>query len=168
MLWRKQLAARDPDLIYFCLIHLHGREPLTYSRADLLAIRHHLNPGNGLGGTLLADADPRNPAFDADFRRFVEELFPYHPLVPIPTDDELYGDHFAGDLSDVQYSRAAGGRRGAPRLEGVKVNGEWAIIYSNIDINCALEKDAAKDLAEYTPEGAAKIFDTIFLHSIEP
>ena len=66
-------------------------------------------------------------------------MLPDHPLVPIPPDDEIYTRKVGYDLSDVQNTKAAGETVGYPELEGVKLDGHWAIIYSKYDIGCALE-----------------------------
>ena len=78
---QKDLFARDPSLVYYPLIYIHGRASLSFPKEDLDALRSHLDPG---GGTLFADAACGSAAFDASFRRFVTELLPNNPLVPIP------------------------------------------------------------------------------------
>jgi Domain of unknown function (DUF4159) len=162
---RVELPARDPNLLYYPLVHIHGEEPLSYSQQDLSALRAHLNPG---GGILLVDGDSRNPAFDRDFRWFVAELFPNRSLVPIPWNDPLYSKGMRNDLTNVQYNRAAGGGRGQLRLEGVKIDGHWAIIYSKDDISCSTEKDPPNDPPGYTRDSSSKILENIIIHSIEP
>ena len=81
----KELSPRDPSLIYYPLIYLHGRAAFSFTKEDLDALRRHLEPG---GGTLFGDSACGSPAFDAAFRRFVTELLPNNPLVPIPRDEE--------------------------------------------------------------------------------
>ncbi len=71
--------------MYYPLIYIHGRASLSFPKEDLDALRQHLEPG---GGTIFADAACGSPAFDAAFRRFVAELLPNNPLVPIPHDDD--------------------------------------------------------------------------------
>ena len=78
-------------------------------------------------------------------------------MVPIPRDDEIYTAKIHFDLSDVQYSKAAGGGKDLPQLEGVKVNGRWAVIYSKYDIGCALERHQGLDCKGYTYESAMRI-----------
>ena len=82
------------------------------------------------------------------------ELLPDNPLVAIPRDDELFTDRSGFDLSDVQYTKAAGGGKGIPRLEGVKLNGHWAVIYSPYDLGCAMERRQALDCKGYSHESA--------------
>ena len=49
----KDLSPRDPALVYYPLVYLHGRSALHFEKEDLQALAHHLEPG---GGTLFADA----------------------------------------------------------------------------------------------------------------
>jgi hypothetical protein len=162
---QKDLFARDPELIYYPLVYVHGRAALHFEQAELQALRQHLEPG---GGTLFADAACGSKAFDAAFRRFVAELLPNHPLVPIPSDDALFTVKVGFDLSGVQYTQAAGGRRDFPELEGVKLNDHWAIIYSKYDIGCALERHAGLDCKGYTHASAVQIAANVVIYSTLP
>jgi hypothetical protein len=162
---QKDLYARDPNLMYYPLIYIHGRAALSFSKEDLDALRRHIEPA---AGTIFADAACGSAAFDAAFRRFVAELLPNHPLVPIPRDDELYSTKVGADLSDVQYTKGAGGGRDYPQLEGVKINDHWSIIYSKYDIGCALERHTGIECKGYTYESAVKIAGNIVIYSTLP
>ncbi len=161
----QELYPRDPNLIHYPLIYVHGRAALSFPPEDMEALRRHLEPG---GGTLFADAACGSAPFDASFRRFVAALLPDHKLEPIPADDELYTEKVGYDLSDVQFSKAAGGTRGRPGLEGVKINGRWSIIYSPYDIGCALERQQGLDCKGYTHESAMRIAANIVLYATLP
>jgi len=161
----KELYPEDPALAHYPLVYLHGRAGFTYSDQDMEKIRRHLNPG---GGTLFADAACGSAAFDASFRTFVATLFPKHPLVPIPRDDEIYTKKMGYDLNDVQYSQAAGGGRDLPQLEGVQIDGHWAIIYSKYDLGCALERHQGFDCKGYVPESALRIATNVVFYSMLP
>ena len=162
---QKDLFPRDPNLIYYPLIYIHGRGSVSFPKEDLDALRQHVDQG---GGTLFADAACGSPAFDTSFRKFVAELLPNNRLVPIPRDDELYTTKVGFDLSDSQYTKAAGGGKDFPQLEGVKINGHWAIIYSKNDIGCALERHTGIDCKGYTYESAIKIGGNIVIYSTLP
>jgi hypothetical protein len=159
------LFPADPNLVYFSLLYLHGRGVFSFSREDLSALRRHLQPG---GGTLFADAGCGSPAFDAAFRRFVAELFPKESLVRIPHDDVFYSRMMLFDLKDCQYTKAAGGRRHYPRLEGVKVDGRWAVIYSRYGIGCALDGKHRGECKGYLPADAARITGNAVVYSVLP
>ena len=162
---QKELLPRDPNLIYYPLVYIHGRAVLTFDNEDLEALRHHLDPG---GGTLFADAACGSPTFDGSFRKFVAQLLPNNPLVPIPRIDELYGTKVAFDLSDVRYTDSAGGAHDFPQLEGIKINNHWAIIYSKYDIGCALERHTGMECKGYVHESAVKIAANIVIYATLP
>lgn len=165
VLSHREVLPRDPNLVNFPLVYVHGRASLSFSPEDLAALKRHLDPG---GGTLFSDSACGSPAYDAAFRRVIAQMLPEHPLVPIPRDDELYTKKVGYDLSDVQYSKSAGGGRDFPQLEGVKINGHWAVIYSKYDIGCALERHMAFDCKGYTPESALRIATNIVIYSTLP
>jgi hypothetical protein len=162
---QKDLFPRDPNLIYYPLIYIHGRGAISFPKEDLEALQRHLEPG---GGTLFADAACGSTAFDATFRKFVAELLPNSRLEPIPRDDELYSTKVGFDLSKSQYTKGAGGAKDFPQLEGVKINGHWAIIYSRFDIGCALERHTGIECKGYTYESALRIAGNIVNYSTLP
>jgi hypothetical protein len=161
----KELLPKDPNLVNFPLIYIHGRAALSFTQEEIGILRRHLEPG---GGTLFADAACGSPAFDAAFRKFVAEMLPQTPMVPIPRDDEIYTKKVCYDLSDVQYSKAAGGGRDLPQLEGVKLNGHWAVIYSKYDVGCALERHQGLDCKGYSPESAVRIAANVVVYATLP
>jgi hypothetical protein len=161
----KELFPSDPNLVNYPLIYMHGRAAFRFSPEDVVLLRRHLEPG---GGTLFADAACGSPAFDAAFRKFVAEMLPDNPLVPIPRDDEIYSRKVGFDLGDSQYSKAAGGGRDFPQLEGVKLNGHWAIIYSKFDLGCALERHQGLDCKGYDYKSALRIAANIVIYSTLP
>jgi len=161
----RELLPGDPNLINFPLIYVHGNAGFAFRDEDLEALRAHLVPG---AGTFFADAACGSPAFDNAFRAFIEQLLPDHELEPIPPGDEIYTDRVGFDLSDVQYTNAAGGEVGLPRLEGVRIDGRWAVIYSPYDIGCALERQQGLDCKGYTHESAMRIAANIVIYSTLP
>jgi Domain of unknown function (DUF4159) len=162
---QKDLFASDPNLVWYPLIYLRGRGAFSLSDEDLIALRRHLVPG---GGTLFADATCGDPAFDAAFRRFVAKLLPNEKLVPIPRDDELYTDATGFDLSQCQYTKAAGGGKDYPQLEGVQVNGHWAIVYSKYGIGCVLDRDHNRGCKGYSHDDAVRIGGNVVIYPISP
>jgi hypothetical protein len=159
------LFPTDPNLVYYPLVYLYGRGTFSFTDAEREALRRHLWPG---GGTLFADAGCGSADFDAVIRRFVAELMPNNPLVPIPRDDVLYTTTIGADLSAVRYTKATGGNRDFPHLEGVKIDGHWAIIYSKYGVGCAWENDHDEGCQGYVRNDAAKIGQNVLIYSTLP
>ncbi len=162
---QKDLTPQDPNLIYYPLIYIHGRGAISFGREDLEALRRHVDPG---GGTLFADAACGSAAFDTGFRAFARALFPEKVLEPIPRNDPIYTAKTGFDLSDCEYTPAAGGGHDLPQLEGIKIDDHWAIIYSKYDIGCALEHHSGIDCKGYTHTSAVKIAANIVTYSTLP
>ncbi len=93
---------------------------------------------------------------------------PNNPLVPIPKHDDFYTRKLGYDLSDAKRTPAAGGKADYPDLEGVQVDGRWAIIYSKLDLGCALQKQAGIECKGYTHETALRIATNIVLYATLP
>ncbi|WP_435015828.1 DUF4159 domain-containing protein [Tundrisphaera sp. TA3] len=161
----KELFPRDPNLVHYPLIYLHGRGSVAFPDEDEAPLRRHLSPG---GGTLFVDAACGSPVFDAAFRRMVAELLPNNPLVPIPPGDPFFTQKIGYDLSGCKRTVAAGGTTGFPELEGVKIDGRWAVIYSKLDLGCALQKQAGLDCKGYVHDSALKIATNIVIYSTLP
>jgi hypothetical protein len=161
----RELLPGDPNLANHPLVYVHGRAGFTFSDADITKLREHLDPG---GGTFLADAACGAEAFDTSFRAFCKQLFPDKELEPIPPDDDLLSNRVGFDLSEVEYTKAAGGNKGRPRLEGIKVDGHWAVIYSPLDLGCALERQQGLDCKGYTHQSALRIAANVVIYSTLP
>ena len=150
-------------------LYMHGRKDFSYFDEELEHLRFNLENG----GLLLADACCGQEAFDKAFRKFVQELFPKHKLERIPIDDLLFSKKLNPEALterniQCRQERNAQPRNMAPWLEGIKIDGRWAIIYSKYDIGCALERHQSLDCRGYTPESALRIAQAAVLYSLSP
>jgi Domain of unknown function (DUF4159) len=159
------LRLTDPNIMYYPLLHLHGRGNASFSEPDLEALRQHLDPG---GGTLFVDAACGDAAFDAAFRSLAARLLPQNPIGAIPANDEIFTSKVGFDLSDSHLTRAAGGGRGVPQLEGVKINGHWAIIYSKYGVTCAFQANHGGACKGYLRADASRIAVNTLIYSTLP
>ena len=58
-------------------------------------------------------------------------------------------------------------RNMAPALEGIKINGRWAVIYSRYDIGCALEKHQSTDCLGHDHDSAIKLGSAAVLYALK-
>ena len=169
----KPMSATDDDLFKFKFLYMHGRKAFTLDDEAAVNIRVNLQSG----GMLLADACCGSEAFDTAFRKFATQLFPDAKLEAVPTDDPLYSEKLnrvkidtverrekAGNATD---GKDAGFEKLPPKLEGIKVDGRWVLLYSRYDIGCALEGHKSSDCLGHTPDSAKKLAAAAVLYSLK-
>jgi hypothetical protein len=164
---QRELTPLDENLIRFPFLYMHGRSQFSFTDEQIARLREHLERG----GTLLADACCGREPFDTAFRAFAAKLLPDAKLQAIPTTDELFvasqgGDPLGFDLKRVQFTKAMAVAEGEPALEGMQLDGRWAVIYSKYDIGCALERHQGSDCRGYTHESAVKIATNVILYAL--
>jgi hypothetical protein len=168
----EEVRAGDKDLPDFRFLYMHGRAEFSYAEGEIKKLRFNLNTG----GLLLADACCGSKTFDAAFRKMIGEIFPGQKLEAIPLNDELFSKELNGvAITSVRCRReAANGdkaetefRNVAPALEGIKVNGRWAVIYSKYDIGCALEKHQSTDCKGHDHASAVLLGKAAVLYAMK-
>lgn len=161
----QELSAGDKDLLNYRFMYMHGRGDFDIDEVKL--IRANIEAG----GLLFADACCGKKPFDDAFRAFIKKVFPDKQLEPIPVDDELYSKELNGSAISTVRCRREGGEAGfkdvAPALEGIKVEGRWAVIYSKYDIGCALEKHASSDCLGHDHANALKLASAVVMYSLQ-
>jgi hypothetical protein len=172
------LRSDAKSIVDFKFVYMHGRKDFmrehSYSDEDLKNLRFNLENG----GLLFADACCGKKPFDEGFRKFVARLLSKHKLEPINPQEELKeGGLFSADLNGVALTekniRCRIEPKGlfhnmAPALEGIKINGRWAVIYSRYDIGCALERATSSDCLGYDPDSAQRIAGAAVLYTLRP
>jgi Domain of unknown function (DUF4159) len=153
-------------------VYMHGKGKFTTEPEEVQNMRSHLDSG----ATLLADACCGAEAFDEAFREFAKKLYPDQKLEVIPGEDDLYSQKLNGEqITRVRCrTEKADGKSAeatykdvAPMLEGIKVDGRWAVIYSRYDIGCALEKNKSSACKGYDPESAMKLATAALLYALK-
>ena len=174
------LLPDDENVLDFRFFYMHGRKSFSFPSARLKRLQFSLENG----GVLLADACCGSPEFDSSFREFINKLLdglevtpgqPKPALEPIPLNDELYSAELNGKkIEEVRCRREkpagkgnTGYPPGAPKLEGVKINGRWAIIYSKYDLGCALERTKSSDCLGHDFDSAALLGKASILYALK-
>jgi hypothetical protein len=173
-LQKDDLPINSPDIYQYKFLYMHGRKAFDVPADQLENLRANLQTG----ALLLADACCGKPEFDRAFRTFAARLFPDAKLEPIPPDDPLFGADINGPLpiATVRLRKERPDGNGAEaefhdsrptQLEGIKVNGRWAVIYSRYDIGCALEKHASSDCKGYDHDSALHLAAAAVLYALK-
>ena len=168
----EDLSLADKNLFRYPVIYMHGRNRFSVppeERADLVRYLEQ-------GGVLFADSCCGSKAFDKSFREFLGQLFPDNKLERIPITNEIFTEKIGHDIKQLRRrtmegaDNASGGnfttRTAEPILEGIELDGRYAVIYSKYDISCALERQNSGNCEGYLPEDAAKLGTNIILYSM--
>lgn len=171
---RVLLPAGDPRLFQHPIVFMHGRRAFQFSAEDRVALARHLERG----GFLFADAICASPAFAESFRREMQTIFPDRPLKRIPTDHPIHTGDFRGyDVRKVTIRdpQIRGGDdpltarlvKGEPQLEAIELDDRIAVIFSPLDLSCALENHASLECKGYIREDATRIGINILLFAMQ-
>jgi hypothetical protein len=169
----EEVWATGKGVADYKFLYMHGRKSFTLPKDQLGELRWNLEHG----GLLFADACCGSDAFNKSFREFITALWPdqKYKLEPIPLKDPLFGKELNGEaITTVRCRRDNGGRRDVefqdyePFLEGVKIKGRWAVIYSRWDIGCALEKHKSPACMGHDYASAVRLGRAAVLYHLRP
>jgi hypothetical protein len=169
----EMITMSDDSLFRYHLAFMHGRHDFHLTPAEHEHLREYLERG----GTLFADSICASKAFAIAFRREMAAALPGHALERIPPDDPIFSTAYGGydtrqvTLRDPQAAAegqplAARNRQIEPQLEGINLDGRWAVIFSPYDISCALESHEALGCRGYTQQDAARLGLNVLLYSL--
>ena len=166
------ISLNDPTLFDYQFVTMHGRHDFRLSAKEKRQLKLFVQRG----GTILADAICGSPRFIQAFRREMRATF-NQPLKEISTQDPIFTIAYGGsDIQKVSRRESSPGAEktgweirtkvGPPQLEGIRIDGRWAVLFSPLDLSCALENHASPDCNGYTSEDAARIGINVILYSL--
>lgn len=167
------LTPNDPALAQYPIVFMHGRRAFQWSPAERKALATYLERG----GFLFADSICASSQFTEAFRREIGATFPNAKLVRLPPDHPLLTTEYRGfDLKSVMMrdpqNRGDNGleaklTKTEPVLEALEIDGRIAVIFSPLDLSCALENQSSLECKGYVKGDAAKIGINILLHALQ-
>ena len=165
----------DSSLAEYPIAFLHGRRNFRLTAPERAALVEYIKNG----GFILADSICASPQFTESFRREMKAAFPDHPLRPIRSDHPLLTDAYQGfDIRTVelrdpkQRTREDAPLRSrveqvAPELEGIEIDGRLVVVFSPLDLSCALENQGSVECKGYMRADAAKIGINAILYAMQ-
>ena len=157
------LSLADKNIFRYPVLYMHGRNRFSIPLEEQRQLRMYLERGGVLVAVACCGAKP----FDKSFREFMTQLFPDKKLDRIPASHELFSEKIGRDIKALRRRTAEGGENAAggnftvrtaePVVEGIELDGRYAVIYSKYDISCALERQNSGNCEGYLPEDAVKL-----------
>jgi hypothetical protein len=118
------------------MLYLTGVGEVSFTEREREVLRTYVERG----GFIFAEAACGSARFDRSFRELARQLWPDHPLEPMPLGHPLF--ELGEPLGDVLYSqtvlKAHPGLKG-PQLEAVETSGRTVLVYSPYDISSAID-----------------------------
>ena len=163
----------DEVLLDHPLTFMHGRGSFTWTAAQRRAIGEYLDRG----GFILSDAICASPDYATSFRENLTAAVPGSKFTRLPADHPLLTTALGGyDVTTVSV-RETGVKdatgvirprivRTAPTLEVLTVDDRIAVVFSPLDISCALERGSSPDCRGYVKEDAARLAMNILLFAL--
>ena len=168
----RDLSLSDKNIFRYPVLYMHGRNRFSTTAEERQQLKTYLDRG----GVLVADACCGAKPFDKAFREFVAQVYPDKKLERIPVSHELFSDKIGRDIRQLKRRTSDGGENNAggnftirsaePVIEGIELDGRFAVIYSRYDISCALERQTAGNCEGYVPEDAVKLGTNIILYAM--
>ena len=168
---KKTIQPTMDELADHPFVFMHGRNSFRFTEKQ----REELKQFLGVGGTLFVDSICSSPAFTEAFRREMKAMFPDNPLTPIPADhpiwdNQKYGGYPLSRVTITKPDRAVEGgfqrRVVSPQLEGIQIDGHYAVIFSPYDLSCAMENTSLSQCEGYTREDASRIAINVLLYAL--
>lgn len=163
---KKMISPTFEELADHPFIFVHGRTRFSFTDQQRQEIRDSLEHG----GFIFADSICASEEFTKSFRNEMKRILE-KPLRPIPSDHPIWNGTFGYKLDEVEYQtkapKAAGKfsvRSGPPQLEMGEYNGRMAVVFSPLDISCALENIHKSQCNGYTHESAKLIGVNVVLY----
>lgn len=169
----RMITAGGKELFRHHLVFMHGRHEFRFTPAERKNLRTYFDNG----GMLLVDSICASEAFTKALRHELSLIFPDQPLEKISAKDPLLTTAYGGyDLHRVNVRAPqpqannrpleARVRQIEPQLEGIRLHDRWAVIFSPLDLSCALEKHEAVECSGYTREDAARLGINVLMYSL--
>ncbi len=160
---RKDFAVTDDNIFQYPILYMHGRSSFQLGEQEREQLKTYLSRG----GVLFADSCCGAKPFDQSFRVLMKQLYPEAPVKRIPIEHELFSTDVGFDIRQVRrrgiQAEAADATletnvtKVEPFLEGVEIDGRYAVIYSKYDISCAMERQSNVACSGYISEDAFRI-----------
>lgn len=167
------IPASSDRIFEFPVLFVQGRYAFRFTPKERATLQTYLKRG----GILLANSICGAKEFDEAFKKEMKSILPDAELERISPDDPLCTGELGGfELSQIRTRPAAPNRFDEKKqtvpaqplqLWGIRMNGRWSVVYSPLDLSCALERQPSAGCAGYSPEDAAKIGVNVLLYSMQ-
>ena len=134
---RETIDLGNVDIYKHPVLYMTGLRKFDLSKVQLTRLRSYLTNG----GVLLADAAAGRSAFDLAFRSQLKKVLPNAKLEAIPADSAVFQMPYKVKTVDfTAVVKAQNPSMNTPQLLGIKIDGQWAVVYSPLSLSNGWEQ----------------------------
>ena len=161
------------QLFDFPFVFMHGRSSFYFKNAEVDALQTYLKGGNR--GFIFADSICSSKAFGNAFEKEIVRAVPGAELKPIPADHPIWSDRYGGwNIDKVTITKpdrnkpdGFARRTVPPQFMGIEIDGRLVVVYSPLDLSCALENATLSHCEGYTRQDAIKLAINVLLYRLQ-
>jgi hypothetical protein len=134
---RETVDLADVDAFKHPVLYMTGMRDFKFTDAQVRNLKTYLSSG----GVLVADSAAGNKAFDVAFRRELKRVLPDAELKALSLDSQVY--QMPNKVRAVDYTelvRVQEPSLNAPTLEGITIDGQLGVIYSQFSLSNGWEQ----------------------------
>ncbi len=159
---RQEVNLADVDVFKHPVLYITGLRDFKFSDVEVARLKTYL----ASGGVLLGDSAAGCKAFDEAFRREIQRVIDT-PLKPLAMDNQVYQTPYK--VKNVEYTplAMAQDKTGAlPLIEGITVDGQLAVIYSQYGLGTGWEQLGFAYNRGYTDADSLRLGVNIFAYAL--
>jgi len=150
------------------VLWIHGRTRFEFTESQVDVLRQYIETGGVIFGSAVCGAKE----FAESFRRELKKVLPDAALAAVGSDHPIMTASDGFDIRSVRIRTPAAGkpiavRQGPAVLELATADNLTAVVFSPLDVSCALESPNSVQCPGYSTETAAKIVANVVLHSLQ-
>ena len=153
----------DVDVFKHPVLYITGLRDFKWSKAEVARLRNYLNSG----GVLIGDSAAGKKAFDVAFRREIKRVLPSAKFNVLAPKSPLYQMPYK--IRTVDYTplvKAQDASLNSPTLEGIAIDGQLAVIYSQYGLSNGWEQLAFAYNRGYADADAMRLGVNIFAYAL--
>ena len=160
----QDLRLNDKRLYNAPLLYMTGHEHFDLKPEEISSLRLYLQNG----GFLFAESCCGRKGFDLAFRKMMRQVFPASSLKRIPTDSILFNEPNRITQVGVTPSLLAelGSSSTQPHLEGIDLEGHFAVIYSRFGLAGGWELSQSPYARGCNNASALKVGQNVLMYSV--
>jgi len=160
----KEMRLSDPRIFDAPLLYMTGHEHFELGGQELASLRRYLENG----GCLFAESCCGRKGFDLAFRKVLRRVMPEHRLQRIRPGAAIFKDPNDIKMLGVTPTLAADMGKAAvePFLEGLEIEGHYAVIYSRFGLAGGWEMSQSPYARGYNEVEAIKLGQNILMYAV--